>query len=98
MIDILTVEQARQTILARKPFGREDYAPEILERTAAMFGDSVSPQQAVNQIIATIEHEGDPALRKWSTLLDGYEGKEFALSRVEIERAYSETPSNVKKY
>ncbi len=97
MIEILTVEQAQKTILDRKPFGREDYAPEILERTAALFGEGVSPQQAVSQIITTVEHEGDPALRKWSALLDGFEGLEFALPRAEIDRAYSEVPSNVKQ-
>ncbi|MCH7588720.1 MAG: histidinol dehydrogenase [Chloroflexi bacterium] len=96
MIEIFTVEQAQQTILTRKPFGREDYAPKILERTAAIFGEGVSPQQAVKQIITTIENEGDPAVRKWSALLDGFEGKEFAVPQAEIEQAYADVPIDVK--
>lgn len=96
MIRIYSVEDAKNTILKRKPLSRENYAPLTLERTAAMFGEGVTPPQAVAQILDSIEAEGDRALRKWSSLLDEFEGQEFAIPEARLERAYDELDAETR--
>lgn len=96
MIHIYSVEEAQKTILKRKPLSREKYAPATLKRTAELFGEGVTPPQAVAQIIASIEAEGDTALRKWSTRLDGFDGEKFAVSEFRLERAYDELSAEVR--
>ncbi len=96
MIRFYSVDEAKQTILKRKPLSREKYAPATLERTAALFGDGVTPPQAVAQIIDSIEAKGDAALRKWSVLLDSFNGENFAISEFRLERAYDELSSEVR--
>ncbi|MBL7161011.1 MAG: histidinol dehydrogenase [Anaerolineales bacterium] len=94
MIRIYTVEKAKETILKRTAL--EKYAPATLERTAALFGEGVTPPQAVAQIINTIEAEGDTALRKWSTLLDRLDSTDFATPEAELERAYDQIHEEVR--
>ncbi len=70
MIEILSVEEARNSILRRStPTGRK-YPPGILKRTEEIFGPGCTPAQAVEQILASVISEGDAALFHWSKLLD----------------------------
>jgi histidinol dehydrogenase len=87
---VYTVEDAKRTILRRKALNRIDYPPVTIKKTEEYFGKGVSPQQAVELILRSVEDEGDPAIRKWSALLDGYEGDVIAVPPEKIERAWSE--------
>ncbi len=70
MIEILSVEEAQNSILRRStPTGRK-YPPGIVKRTEEIFGPGCTPAQAVEQILASVISEGDAALFHWSKLLD----------------------------
>lgn len=70
MIEILSVEEALNSILRRStPTGRK-YPPGILKKTEEIFGPGCTPAQAVEQILASVISEGDAALFHWSKLLD----------------------------
>ncbi len=95
MIEIITVEQAQQSILKRKLINQDDFAPVTLNRTAMLFGEGVEPPQAVAQIIKSIADEGDQALFKWSALLDQFDSPDLSIPPEEIERAFTELPAEI---
>ncbi len=69
MIKIYDVATAQKTILKRD-FGETQLSPALLKRTEELFGEGVSPAEAVARILKSVREEGDAALRRWSTLLD----------------------------
>lgn len=97
MIEIISVEQAKNTILKRKALSQDEYAPITLKRTAELFGAGVTPPQAVARIIKSIAEQGDEALKKWAVLLDRFEGSEFAIPPEEFESAYAELPEEIRE-
>ena len=86
---VYTVEDAKRTILRRKALNRIDYSPVTIKKTEEYFGKGVSPQQAVELILRSVEDDGDQAIRKWSALLDRYDGEAIAVPHEKIERAWS---------
>ena len=55
----------------------------------------MTPQQAVAQILASVQAEGDAALRRWCELLDQAAPKEFRIPADKIEQAYHSIPVNL---
>lgn len=80
MIEFYSVQQAREGILKRRPLHRESYSPVTLARTEALFGEGVTPAQAVTTILHAVETEGDRALKNWSALLDDFNGESVAVA------------------
>ena len=96
MIRILDYEQAKDSILVRKPLHRDAFAPATIQRTEAIFGKGVTPPQAVAQIINTIETEGDKAVEKWSEKLDDFSGQEIVIGQTALEKAFQKLPEEIK--
>jgi histidinol dehydrogenase len=96
-MNIYTVEQARTTILKRRAFNRQRYSLATLERTAAFFGQGITPPQAVELILRSVEEQGDTAVRKWSALLDRYTGSELVVSQQELQQAWLRTPPEARE-
>jgi len=82
--------------LKRVSLNRIEYSPVTLERTAAYFGEGVTPPQAVEKILMSVEKEGDLAVKKWSALLDRYAG-EVIVSQSDIEQAYHHLSPNIRQ-
>ena len=70
MLKIFDIETAKKTILHRVPFSTMTFPAKVMESTALLFGADVTPQQAVARILASVQKEGDLALRRWSKLLE----------------------------
>ncbi len=96
-MNIYTVEQAQNTILRRRALNRIEYSPVTLRRTEEFFGPGVTPPQAVEQIIRSVEKQGDAAVRRWSALLDGYTGKAIAVPPQTLEQAWETLPPNLQQ-
>ena len=94
---IFSVEEAQQSILKRKALTRINYSPITLQRTADFFGEGVTPPQAVEIILASVENEGDLAIRKWSKLLDRFDGQEIILPQSSLEDAWEQLPPNIQQ-
>jgi histidinol dehydrogenase len=94
MINIYDSETARKTILRRIPFSSMTINSKVMQRTAQLFGEGVSPQQAVAQILASVQAQGDAALRRWCKLLDQTAPKEFRVPFDRFEQAYHSLPTN----
>ena len=94
MFKIYDVETAKRTILRRTPLSTMTFPASVLERTAQLFGEDVTPQKAVARILASVQAEGDAALRYWSELLDRAAPAEFRIPREEMERAFRSLPAD----
>ena len=95
MFKIYDIETARQTILRRTSLSAMIFPPTLLERTSQLFGAGVTPQQAVEKILATVQAEGDAALRRWSALLDPSSPTTFRIAREKLEQAYRSLPPDL---
>ncbi len=95
MIPILDLSTAQKTVLRRAPLNLWDFPPSVVEKTQALFGEGVTPPQAVARILASIREEGDAALRRWSALLDRTVPKEFRLSRDAMRKAWEMLPTDL---
>ena len=88
MFKIYDIETARRTILQRRPLNAMTYPPAVLAATERIFSTGVTPPQAVALILASVQAEGDAALRHWSKLLDRSEIEPFQIPIQDLEQAY----------
>lgn len=95
MIRVFDVDTARRTILHREPLFTTNYPDGILDSTERIFGQGVNPSMAVAEILKSVFEEGDSAIKKWSTLLDRFEGADFQIEASELERAARSQPSEL---
>ena len=94
---IYNSEEAKQTILKRRALHRMKYSPLIIQRTEELFGAGITPPQAIEIILRSVEDEGDQALRKWSKKLDRYEGNEIVIPKSKLKPAWEQLDPNLKK-
>ncbi len=95
MLTIYDVETARKTILKRSPLNQSAFPAAVLERTEALFGAGVTPPQAVARILASVQAEGDAALKRWSSLLERLAPDEFRVPQAKLERARRDLPADL---
>lgn len=96
MIKLYELREAQETILKRRPLHREQIAPALVARTEAMFGRGMTPSSAVQNIIDSVEKEGDAALQRWSRLLDNFHDESFKVSVELLEAAFEVLPDSVR--
>jgi histidinol dehydrogenase len=92
---IYDLDEARQTILRRRPFDEYTVSQRAAGRLEALFGEPVSPQEAVRRIVRDVRERGDAALFGWTERIDGVALESIAVPPEEIERGYRETPPEV---
>lgn len=89
-IPIYEADEARASILQRKPLDLNRISPQQQERLCQVFGTTLSPREAVQRILGSVQEGGDDALLDWTKRLDGVEfGAAAALSvqDAELEQA-----------
>ncbi len=96
-IPILTSAAGREKILAGRSLQDRQAPPALAERLHKMFGAPVTPDQAVERIIADIRARGDAAVLDWTRRLDGATRHGIPVSDEEISAAYAETPAAVRE-
>lgn len=97
MIPIFTIEEARKSILRRQALSMSTFPALTLQRTAELFGAGVTPPQAVAQIIASVQAEGDAALRHWSSLLDRQDAAQIRVPLEALKAAYDGLPEDLRR-
>ncbi len=96
-IRILTgMQAAREKISRHRALTDKSVSPETNARIEAIFGESLSPENAVTRILDDVQARGDDAVRGWTEKIDGVVRQEFQVSSEEIETAYQETPEAVR--
>ncbi len=86
-VRIYTAEEARQTILRRRPPALEALPPAAAARIREVFGRELGPAEAVGRILEAVRREGDAAVRRFTELLDGYRPEALEVPAAEIRAA-----------
>lgn len=92
MLKIYSLEEAKNSILKRVPLDGMAVPPRLLDSIRDLFGESLTPDEAVRQILKEIRSEGDEALRSWSEKLDGLSSNVFRVPLKEIREAKKKIP------
>lgn len=71
MLRIMEVPQARASLLSRPEWDDAPVSPAQAERTKAIFGEAIGPEECVRRILADLRQRRDEALRDWTFRLDG---------------------------
>lgn len=95
-IRILDLEQARKTILARKPWEQVEITPAMRASIQRIFGEPLTADQAVDRILAEVRARGDDALRDFNRRIEGAETQDLRISEEETEDAWNATPPDVR--
>ena len=80
-------ETARQTILKRTPLDDMEIPAALTESIQKLFGEPLTPDQAVRRILRDVRARGDTALREWATRLDGQTPQSFRIPLDEVRAA-----------
>jgi len=79
MLRIYDPETARRTLLKRTPPDEFPVSERVREGIARLFGEPLTPEEAVARILADVRARGDAALREWTSRLDAVEPTDFAV-------------------
>src|SRR3972149_9019003 len=97
MIKLYDVETARKTILRRMPVGDETYPPALLASLERLFGEALTPPQAVARILASVREEGDAALHRWTATLDKVNVDQFRIPIDHMRSAFEALPELLRQ-
>jgi histidinol dehydrogenase len=89
-VRIYTVEEARETILRRRPPAEEALPPAAARRIREVFGEELGAAEAVRRIIEAVRRDGDAAVRRFTELLDGYRPEALEVPQSSIQAACRE--------
>jgi histidinol dehydrogenase len=95
MIEIYTVEQAKVGILRRDQALQMDVPTGLQASIQRVFGEALSPEQAVRRILADVRGRGDEALHDWTQTIDGVALDKLAVSEAEMDTAVARTPTDL---
>jgi histidinol dehydrogenase len=94
-IRMMDVPAAQATIL-RRPAWDEIGVPEhLLDGIARIFGERISPDEAVRRILADVRARGDAALLEWTATLDRVTPSSPVVDQAAIDAAYDQLDSAV---
>ena len=87
-LNVLRGLSEAQGVLTRvDPLDISSLPAEVVERTHRAFGEGVTPEQSVLQMLQDVRAEGDPAVSRYAKLLDGVELEDFRVSDSEMASA-----------
>jgi len=84
------VQEAKSGLLRRVPLELEEVPAELKQKIKESFGEELSPQQAVEQILSEVSSRGDAALFDYARRLDGVEPASLEVTKEEIAQSYAE--------
>jgi len=80
-------QTARQTILKRTPPDEFPVSQRVLDGIAQLFGERITPDEAVSHVLKDVRLNGDSALQKWTECLDGLDLRPASVSKDLIQSA-----------
>ena len=90
------LEKARRTVLQRRDMMNLDEVPEPVQAgIARVFGEELTPEQAVARLLADVRNRGDEALREWTVRIDGLTLGDLEVSAPEWQAAYERLPADL---
>lgn len=97
MLKIMDVKVAQETILKRLSWDESPVSPAQRERSREIFGEELSPEDAVKRILASVRSQGDQAVVEWTAKLDGVslEPAQLKVAAYEIKAAYQAVDAKI---
>src|SRR5690554_5668252 len=96
MFKIYDPQTTAQTILQRRPPDEVTIPESLQARIAGLFGEPLSPDQAVHRILQDVRQRGDAALEEWACKLDGAAPAGFRVPEDQIQAALQAIPPEVR--
>ncbi len=87
---IYTSEEARATLLKRQPLNLQNTSLKTLEGIKKVFGEDLTPAEAVSRILKDVLARGDKALVEWNTKLDNRPDPTLRVSQTELRDSLKE--------
>ena len=84
MIEIIEDLQIAKSTILHRSYKPTDYPDHVLSGVEKIFGDSVSPEDAVARILSDVRDNGDVALRSWSERIDGIVPDPFQVTQNDL--------------
>jgi histidinol dehydrogenase len=89
-------EQVRRTVLRRRSMTTPEEVPEpVRAGIRRIFGEELTPEQAVARILADVRQRGDEAIRDWTARIDGLALDDFEVQAEALEAAYRALPADL---
>ena len=96
MLQIIDLAEASRTILKRRPQG-EEVPPALRESLARVFGEALTPAEAVRRILVDVRENGDEGIARWTKKIDGQEIADPAVDPTEWQAAYERIPADLRQ-
>ncbi|HKY53022.1 MAG TPA: histidinol dehydrogenase [Anaerolineales bacterium] len=88
---------ARQTILKRTPPDEIPVSSRVLDSIEKLFGERLTPEQAVSRILNDVRMNGDSALQAWTQRLDSIDCQPAPVSKELIQSALDSISSSQRE-
>ncbi len=92
---IYELDEARRTILRRVPLDEFEVTASVKQGIADVFGERLSPEEAVRRIVGDVRSRGDTALLEWTERIDRARLSALAVTAREISAAVAAIPPEV---
>jgi histidinol dehydrogenase len=90
-------EGAEEVLVRVDPLDLSTLPESVLARTRQAFGDGVTPEQSIVRILHEVRAEGDPAVRRYTRLLDGLELDEIRVSDAQMAEARAQVSTELRR-
>ncbi|HVO69418.1 MAG TPA: histidinol dehydrogenase, partial [Aggregatilineaceae bacterium] len=87
--------EARATILRRRSLSEYEVPARMADRLHRLFGEPITPAEAVRRIILSVRERGDAALREWNTRIDSATFDQLVVPEAEIDAALGMIPAEI---
>ena len=89
---------AAETALTRiDPLDLSSLPEPVLQRTRDLFGGDATPESSVLQMLRDVRAQGDAAVLRYASLLDGAELDRLQVQPGELDAAWDATPDDLKR-
>jgi len=88
---------ARLTVLRRHPWDEVGSSPELSAGIERVFGEPLTPDQAVARILDDVRRDGDAALLRYSHRIEGVQLDDLRVSPAEMEDAWNATRPELRE-
>jgi histidinol dehydrogenase len=96
LFPLYETEQAVQTILKRPPLGDVALTPSLKAGIERVFGEALTPLEAVQRILVDVRQRGDQAIIEWTERINGVRLTDLQVAPDEIEAAYQATAPDLR--
>ncbi|RME72565.1 MAG: histidinol dehydrogenase [Chloroflexi bacterium] len=97
LFHIYNADEARKTILHRRPVGEVKISPSLAKGIERVFGEAIGVEEAVRRILVDVRERGRAAVIDWTEKIDGVRLSDLRVAPDDIEAAYQAIPADLRE-